>query len=112
LDACDILVSPHLPLAGGREFFGSPTKLFEYMAAGRAVIASRIGQMAEIIRDGENGLLVEPADARALSRAIELLAYDKDLRARLGQAARQTVCQRYTWLHNARRVFSALEQLV
>lgn len=111
LDACDILVSPHLPLAGGREFFGSPTKLFEYMAMSRAVIASRIGQMAEIICDGENGLLVEPGDARALSSAIGLLASDEALRARLGRAARRTICERFTWRHNAERVFSALERI-
>jgi len=44
LDACDILLSPHVPLEDGSEFFGSPTKLFEYMAMGKGIIASRLGQ--------------------------------------------------------------------
>jgi glycosyltransferase involved in cell wall biosynthesis len=105
LDACDILVSPHVPPTDGGEFFGSPTKLFEYLAMARPVVASRIGQIADVIIDQENGLLVEPGDAKELARAIELLAADKALCARLGAAARKTVLERYTWKHNAARVF-------
>ena len=105
LDACDILVSPHVTPRDGSEFFGSPTKLFEYMAMARPVIASRLGQIASVVVDGENGLLVEPDDACALARAIEQLANDEAMRARLGAAARQTVIDGYTWRHNAARVF-------
>jgi glycosyltransferase involved in cell wall biosynthesis len=105
LDACDILASPHVAPSDGSEFFGSPTKLFEYMAMARPVIASRVGQIASVIVDGENGLLVEPDDAGAFARAIEQLANDEAMRARLGAAARQTVIDRYTWRHNAARVF-------
>lgn len=112
LDACDVLVSPHVRAADGGEFFGSPTKLFEYMAMARPVIASRLGQMAEVIIDGENGLLVEPDDPDALARAIERLAGDGALRARLGAAARQTVTEHYTWRHNASRVFRAVKALM
>ena len=49
LDACDILLSPHVPLADGSEFFGSPTKLFEYMAMGKGIVASRLGQIGEVL---------------------------------------------------------------
>lgn len=105
LDACDILVSPHVAPSDGSEFFGSPTKLFEYMAMARPVIASRLGQIASVIVDGENGLLVEPDDACALAQAIERLANDEAMRVRLGAAARQTVVDGYTWQHNAARVF-------
>jgi glycosyltransferase involved in cell wall biosynthesis len=108
LDACDILVSPHVRLADGSEFFGSPTKLFEYLAMSRAVVASRLGQIASVIADGENGLLVEPNDADALAQAIERLAGDEALRHRVGAAARQTVIEQYTWRHNAARVFEAV----
>ena len=110
LDGCDILVSPHVGSADGSGFFGSPTKLFEYMAMARPVVASRLGQIAEVIVDRENGLLVEPGDAKELAQAIELLAADKSLGARLGAAARQTVVGRYTWQHNAARVFGQLAQ--
>jgi glycosyltransferase involved in cell wall biosynthesis len=109
LDACDVLVSPHIPAADGSEFFGSPTKLFEYMAMARPVVASRLGQIGDVIIDGENGLLVEPGDAGALARAVERLAGDEALRTRLGAAARRTVTEQYTWRHNASRVFNAVE---
>jgi glycosyltransferase involved in cell wall biosynthesis len=61
-----------------------------------------------VIIDGENGLLVEPGDADGLSRAIERLAVDGELRSRLGAAARKTAIARYTWRHNAARVFDAI----
>ncbi|HTG14249.1 MAG TPA: glycosyltransferase family 4 protein, partial [Blastocatellia bacterium] len=108
LDACDIFVAPNVPAGDGSEFFGSPTKLFEYMAMARPVVASRLGQIAEVIDDGSNGLLVEPGDPQALAMAIEKLAADEGLRARLGAAARQTVIDRYTWRHNAETVFDAV----
>jgi len=111
LDACDILASPHVPSTDGSEFFGSPTKLFEYLAMGKGIVASRLGQVGEVIIDGENGLLVEPGDADGLVRAIERLAVDGELRSRLGAAARKTAIERYTWRHNAARVFDAISIL-
>ncbi len=110
LDACDILASPHVASSDGSEFFGSPTKLFEYMAMQRPVVASRLGQIADVIIDGENGLLIEPGDAGELAQAIERLAADENLRARLGAAARRAVAERYTWAQNAARVFEAMEE--
>lgn len=108
LDACDILASPHVAAADGSEFFGSPTKLFEYLAMQKPVVASRLGQIADVIVDGENGLLVEPGDVEALARALDTLAADATLRERLGQAARQRVTARFTWRHNAARVFERI----
>lgn len=112
LDACDILAAPNVPAADGSQFFGSPTKLFEYMSMARPVVASRLGQIADIIDDGLNGVLVEPGDAGALARAIEKLAADEALRLRLGSAARQAVIEQYTWRHNAGRVFEAMRAVV
>jgi glycosyltransferase involved in cell wall biosynthesis len=112
LDACDILVSPHTPLRDGSEFFGSPTKLFEYLAMAKPVIASRLGQIADVIRDGETGLLVEPGDELALASSIERMAGDPDLANRIASAARRSVIERHTWRHNAARVFDALENIV
>src|SRR2546428_13866762 len=89
LDACDVLVSPHVPLEDGSEFFGSPTKLFEYMATGKAIIASRLGQIGEVLTDEESALLVEPGNAHQLSEAILRLSRTIDLRERLGVAARR-----------------------
>ncbi|HEY6189705.1 MAG TPA: glycosyltransferase [Pyrinomonadaceae bacterium] len=107
LDACDILVSPHIPLEDGSEFFGSPTKLFEYMAMGKAIVASRLGQIGDVLADEETALLVKPADARALSDAILRLARSVELRTRLGLAARREAMAHHTWAHNAARVLDA-----
>ena len=55
LDACDVVAAPHVQIPGGVEFFGSPTKLFEYMASGKAIVASRLGQIADVLQDGCDG---------------------------------------------------------
>jgi glycosyltransferase involved in cell wall biosynthesis len=109
LAACDILVSPHARQADGGEFFGSPTKLYEYMATGRPIVASRIGQIAEVLEGEVSALLVPPDDPTALAEAIVRLVDDACLRARLGHGARQAAKQHHTWLQNAARVLEALE---
>jgi glycosyltransferase involved in cell wall biosynthesis len=111
LDACDILVSPHVPLSDGSEFFGSPTKLFEYMAMGKGIVASRLGQIGDVLAHEETALLVEPGDVDALAAAIERLALSKELRAQLGTRAITVVAQKYTWRHNAQRVLDAYNSL-
>jgi len=111
LDACDLLVSPHVPLADGSEFFGSPTKVFEYMAMGKGIVASRLGQIGQVLKDGETAVLVEPGDAQQLATAILRLAESPDLRERFGSAARKTAVAQHTWTHNAERVLSAYESL-
>ena len=109
LAACDILVSPHGRQADGGEFFGSPTKLFEYMAAGRPIVASAVGQIAEALVDEHSALLVPPEDLDALSHAIVRLVDDACLRARLARAARLAAEDRHTWRQNAERILTALE---
>jgi glycosyltransferase involved in cell wall biosynthesis len=111
LDACDILVAPHVPLADGSEFFGSPTKIFEYMAMGKGIVASRLGQIGEVLVDGETALLVEPGDVEELREAIVKMIEDKELRHALGVKARQTAEKEHTWTHNAQRVLDAYKSL-
>jgi glycosyltransferase involved in cell wall biosynthesis len=107
LDACDVLVSPHIPLAAGADFFGSPTKLFEYMAMGKGIVASRLGQIGEVLTDEKTALLVEPGNANELSAAIMRLAESRELREALGEAARQTAVERHTWKRNAQKIMDA-----
>lgn len=107
LDACDVLVSPHVPLADGSEFFGSPTKIFEYMAMGKGIVASRLGQIGDVLEDGKSALLVEPGDARQLRDAIVRLAELPTVRDHLGKKARQTAIERHTWKRNAQNVLDA-----
>src|SRR5260370_1041685 len=82
VDACEILLSPHVPLEDGSEFFGSRTKLFEYMAMGKGIVASRLGQIGEVLVDQETGLLTEPGNARELADAILRLSGSPELRNR------------------------------
>jgi glycosyltransferase involved in cell wall biosynthesis len=111
LDACDILLSPHVPLEDGSEFFGSPTKLFEYMAMGKGIVASRLGQIGDVLVDEETALLVEPGNARQLADAILKLSRSPELRRRLGAAARVTAVAKHTWKHNAERVLDVYVSL-
>jgi glycosyltransferase involved in cell wall biosynthesis len=112
LAACDILVSPHVPNADGTPFFGSPTKLFEYMAMGRPIVASRLDQIGEVLVDEETALLVPPGDVDALASAIARLIADSELRARLGAAARARAVEAHTWRAHTRRILDALEARV
>ena len=107
LDACDILVSPHVPLAANTEFFGSPTKIFEYMAMGKGIVASRLGQIGEVLSHEATALLVEPGNVDQLSGAIVRLADDKSLRESLGHAARREAVEHHTWKRNAQTVLNA-----
>lgn len=108
LNACDILVAPHDPPFDPKDFIGSPIKLFEYMAMGKAVIASDVGQVSEIIQDGETGLLVKPGDHENLADAI-LNLQDESERRRLGQNAREEVLKKHTWTNKVSQIVHALE---
>lgn len=109
LDAADIFLAPLVPFADGSEFFGSPTKLFEYMAMEKAIIASNLGQMGTILTHKENGWLTEPGNAEALGSVILYLAEHADIRLQIGKRAREAVISRHTWLKNARAVLAGIQ---
>jgi glycosyltransferase involved in cell wall biosynthesis len=108
LAAMDVLVAPHVPNPDGTRFFGSPTKLFEYMATGRGIVASRLEQIGEVLEHERTALLVPPGDESALAAAILRLVDDPDLRARLGASARRLVLERHTWEANVRTLLDRL----
>jgi glycosyltransferase involved in cell wall biosynthesis len=107
LATADVLVSPHVPNADGSPFFGSPTKLFEYMAAGKAIVASDLDQIGEVLAGGV-ALLVRPGDAEDLGRGIREAVERPELREQLGSRARGRVVERYTWGHHVDAVLAAL----
>lgn len=109
LAACDAYLSPHIPNSDGSEFFGSPTKLFEYMAMGKPIIASALGQIAEILEHGEDAWLVEPADEQALLEGIVHLLNDDELRQKLGQGALRKVKEKYTWQRHVENILHKAE---
>jgi glycosyltransferase involved in cell wall biosynthesis len=86
----------------------SPLKLFEYMAAGKAIVASDLPALREVVTHRENALLCPPDDIAAWSQAIHDLRSDDSLRQRLGANARQLLEARYTWEQRAKRVLDGL----
>lgn len=90
----DVVVLPSLTEA---ESFGMT--LVEAMACGRPVVASRVGGIPGVVRDGVDGLLVPPGDVVALAGGLRRLLADPVLRATLGTAGRQAAVSRWDWRH-------------
>jgi glycosyltransferase involved in cell wall biosynthesis len=84
--------------------YASPLKIFEYMAAGCAIVAPEQPNIREVLTDGATALLFDPSSQGAMWRAVRRLAVDPALRGRLGAAARASVLAHHTWAGNARRV--------
>jgi glycosyltransferase involved in cell wall biosynthesis len=93
LNQMDVAVAPYPPL---KEFYFSPLKVYEYMASGLPVIASKIGQLTEIIDNGINGILIPAGDILELATALEKLYHSPSLRQRLGHAAHEYILEHHT----------------
>ena len=93
-DACLCLYKPYDWISYG--FYGSSLKLFDYMAAGKPVIASDMGQLAQVIRHGDNGMLV-PDDSEAITETLCMLKADRERGVHMGMRARQDVISYYNW---------------
>jgi len=84
----------------------------EAMSCARPVVASRTGGLVEVVRDGETGLLVPPADPAALAAAIGTLLSDPALRTRMGAAGREWTLAMFTWEHVIARMLACYEQVL
>jgi glycosyltransferase involved in cell wall biosynthesis len=80
-------------LSSGNE--GTPVTTIEALAAGRPVVATRVGGVPDVVRDGEDGFLVDPGDVEELAERLATLAGDAELRERMGAAGREHVLPRY-----------------
>lgn len=98
--AGDIVVAPYEAM---EDFYFSPLKVVEALAAGKPVVAPRLGQLAEMVEHGRTGLLYPPGDAAACREAIRSLMDDPARRECMGRAARSAVAGQ-SWQHNVRRV--------
>jgi glycosyltransferase involved in cell wall biosynthesis len=124
LAASDIFLSPHVPNPDGTPFFGSPTKLFEYMAMAKPIVASDLDQIgwvlrgwqpeeppppAEAARASNAALLVEPGSVedlvRGIRQAVDLPGPQADA---LGREARRLVLQSFTWDRNVAAMLDRL----
>jgi glycosyltransferase involved in cell wall biosynthesis len=105
LSAMDIGVAPYCaPGADLGDFYFSPLKIFEYLAAGLPVVAPALGQIAEVVEDGRNGLLYPAGDVTELAGRLDVLSRNPALRAEMGRAGMALVGERHTWAANAARV--------
>lgn len=94
LQTANVVVAPSVPSQDGRRE-GIPVALMEAMASGVPVIASRLSGIPELVKDGQNGLLIPPGDAAALADALYYLYEKPHLRYRLGQAGRDRVLREF-----------------
>jgi glycosyltransferase involved in cell wall biosynthesis len=81
----------------------SPLKMFEYMAAEKPILATRLPSVMEVLADGENAVLVEPDNPLALAQGIRRILEDKELSQRISSRARQDVLN-YTWEKRAQKI--------
>ncbi len=105
--AMDVTVAPYTP---NENFYYSPIKIFEYMVMGKPVVAGALGQVRDLIADGETGLLFEPGNLEQLTTALRTLANDQALCARMGRRAKAWVLQEHTWENNARKVVAIAKE--
>lgn len=110
--ACEALLMPYQSAVAGSSGgdiapYLSPMKMFEYLASGRAVLASDLPVLAEVLEDGINALVLPAGDVSAWTAAIEKLQADPDFRLRLGEKGRETAAQ-HSWDRRASKVFAGL----
>lgn len=91
---------------------GVPVVLMEAMACGRAVVATRVGGIPELITDGESGQLVPPRDAAAVTAALQRVASDPDLAASQGAAGRRRVLDGHDLVRNGEQLATVLRGLI
>ena len=107
--AADIVAVPSVRFGGYVD--GLPNVALEAMAAGKPLVASRVGGLPELVRDGENGVLVAEKDSRALADAIVVLAGDAGLRERLGANGREEIRDARSWASVAERFVGIYESV-
>lgn len=125
LQASDILVSPHVPNEDGTRFFGSPTKLFEYMAMEKPIIASDLEQLSEIFQGSahidnspneedvkkSSALLIRPGSVESFDKALCYLYENKGAHGSLAKNAREKALGQYTWTIHVEKILEAFGRL-
>jgi glycosyltransferase involved in cell wall biosynthesis len=105
LQALDVAVIPH------SNTYGSPMKLFEYMAAGKLVVAPWLPPIVSVIGADDGGVLFPPLDRDGLEHALDGLLADEARRTRLGVRAREKVLADYVWRRHAQTILDIHAQL-
>ena len=95
LRAADVCVAPYPHF--DTEFWGAPLKIYEYMAAGKAIVASGAGLVVEVVRHEQSGLVAAPGDVPGMTQALTRLLKDVKLRETLGQRAYEQAVAEHSW---------------
>lgn len=131
LGLCNILVATHAQNIDGKTFFGSPTKLFEYMSTEAAIVCSDLAQLGEVMRpallasdlknltqtetesqiEKARGILFTPGNLREFVNSVECLILNESLRLTLGKNARKAIIENYTWDIHAENIWLRLAGL-
>ncbi|KFL29413.1 hypothetical protein JP75_20880 [Devosia riboflavina] len=129
LASADYLISPHVANADGSKFFGSPTKLFEYMAMAKGIYGSRLDQIEHVLSpsldvlavspdlpgpssdDDSTAILGQPGDVDALVEGIKFLVERPDWARHLARNARAKALSQYTWAHHVGAILDAFGSL-
>lgn len=109
LSGADVLVLPLRDMPHTR--YDSPMKLFEYLAAGRPIVASDLLSTREIFTDGETARLFEPGNAAVLADQVQAVLADRDAADRMGRAAFDAAAT-HTWARRAKRIERLLDEVV
>jgi glycosyltransferase involved in cell wall biosynthesis len=107
--AMDVAVAPY---NWNKDFYGSPLKLFEYMAAGKPTVAAAIGQIEEVIEHRKTGWLYPSGDHEQLADGLASLLYSPESSSAIGAAAREKILTDYTWKAIATRIIDLAKVLL
>lgn len=120
LAASDIFLSPHVPNPDGTAFFGSPTKLFEYMAMERPIIASDLDQIGRVLRglyldeaapEAKLAELFTPGDQDGFLAALRKVVENMQEARAMASAAREAALRSYTWDHHVGAILDRMRSL-
>ena len=106
--AMDIVLAPYPDL---EYFYYSPLKIFEYMACGKPVITTKIGQISELISNGHSGYLCEPDNLDEIIQKVTFLINDPSLRKQMGETARNSIVPKHSWKMKAMELSHQLAQV-
>jgi glycosyltransferase involved in cell wall biosynthesis len=107
LSACDVLHTPCVNNADSSEYFGSPTKLFEYMAMDKPIVATDVGQQGDILTDRHNALLVPERQPDTIAEAIATVRTETELATQIATQARRDAVEKWDWTNNVKRIIAA-----
>ena len=111
INAADVCVAPFISLSR-RKNPGSPLKVYEYLACGKPVVASSVGSVGALIRNGKIGILVEPENPSALAQGIvDCLLYVRDEDG-YREARRDVIMKQYNWKQTAKNLASEMREML